>query len=1035
MSENLNPIVLEVEEVRVVNAVSPTVDLSRTENGALVSIHDYRGTQTVEILDGPVGPVGPQGHQGESGAETAKAIVEEAISRMEDSIHDAQMIGQTVAGYRDAAAQSASNAALSKDAAALSAQAAEQSNQSSSGYARTAGEQAENAAQSAQASSQSATAADTSASNAAQSATNAGNSASAASQSAQAASQSATNAAQSERNAADSAQDAQDVLDSIPADYSTLSSDVTSLKSAVNQRPIAVKTFVVPAGQSHSSTKDRLLVDIKAGEKYIIVWGNANQAFVNYSDGTSFSRTSSPIEGTAEKDISSIGLYRGAPSEDVTAYIIAYYNPVGYDMYKTLGEVGEHDKYLERLKHVSVGKNLVDNVPNTYFPVYIKAGEKVTWSCQDGEPIVSSTFYVYFYDKDKTQVSYYGSASTDGKVSRTVTPSATTDIYYIRLTIIGSYQWRPLQIEIGDTATDYEAYIPNNLFINDEIKNNDRYLSKSVSFALNSGTSHSSAYDKLKFNIDAGETYGVFVKSSASRSVELYEYNGTTNASKGNILTNTFYLKTSTSGATDLSLFVSSGSKDADFSLIAYRINSIDGVLSSYLSDIPLIDLDSRTVEFTVNANVAHSSLNNQIVLSVNEGEYFYAVATQSSERDNNAIYVRNNSEEVSLGAIGNGVIKRFKAPFNITSFGFYMSSGSEKTTVRFTVFTEKSILAKLTEKTEYDNLYLTKLLNAKRKANPGNYNNQTSPEIFTLAHFSDIHGNSWAMKQVQEFKDAYQTQLDDVICTGDVVSDKIADGTAFWDGNSDGKILICIGNHDSLGSNGWANPVDQQTLYETYIAPYEANWGAEIVNGHSYWYKDYSDKKIRLIAVDATIYDSTEQANQMTWLNTALSGAITNGYAVVGAVHFPPMPANFHKIDGNFTALLHGTAGDMSQFAWHTYHTEILTAVDQFITNGGDFVCWLSGHTHYDLVSYDDRFPKQLFITISCAMPSSLFEEKVRDSKRESGLVLNTVCVDTVRKYVKLLRYGAEWDDCLRHTGTCVIKYDANPPTVMFSN
>lgn len=232
MSENLNPIVLEVEEVRVVNAVSPTVDLGRTETGALVTVHDYRGTQTVEILDGPVGPVGPRGPQGESGAETARAIVEEAISRMEDSIHDAQAIGQTVAGYRDAAAQSASNAALSKDAAVLSAQAAEQSNQSSSGYARTAGEQAENAARSAQDASQSATAADTSARNAAQSETNAGNSASAASQSAQAASQSASNAATSEQNAADSAQDAHDVLDSIPADYSTLSSDVTDLKSA-----------------------------------------------------------------------------------------------------------------------------------------------------------------------------------------------------------------------------------------------------------------------------------------------------------------------------------------------------------------------------------------------------------------------------------------------------------------------------------------------------------------------------------------------------------------------------------------------------------------------------------------------------------------------------------------------------------------------------------------------------------------------------------------------------------------------------------
>lgn len=63
------------------------------------------------------------------------------------------------------------------------------------------------------------------------------------------------------------------------------------------------------------------------------------------------------------------------------------------------------------------------------------------------------------------------------------------------------------------------------------------------------------------------------------------------------------------------------------------------------------------------------------------------------------------------------------------------------------------------------------------------------------------------------------------------------------------------------------------------------------------------------------------------------------------------------------------------------------------------------------------------------------LAKNRIRDAKMGSGLVMNTVCVDTVRKYVKLIRYGAEWDDCLRYTGTCVIKYDANPPQVMFSN
>ncbi len=329
-------------------------------------------------------------------------------------------------------------------------------------------------------------------------------------------------------------------------------------------------------------------------------------------------------------------------------------------------------------------------------------------------------------------------------------------------------------------------------------------------------------------------------------------------------------------------------------------------------------------------------------------------------------------------------------------------------------------------------NVFRDKLINAKRKANSGNYNNLTTPDVFTLAHFSDIHNSSTAMKRIQAFKTYFANDLDDMICTGDLVADKISDGISFWTSNSDGSILICIGNHDSLGSGGWSDPEGQGTLYSTYIAPFESNWNAQTVSGHSYWYKDYADKKIRLIALDATIFDSTEQTAQMSWFNDALSGALENSYSVVGAIHFPPMPSNYQKIDCNFSALLHGTSTEMDKYAWATNHEAILTAVDTFINNGGNFVCWVSGHTHWDLVSYDDRHPKQLFVTVSCAMASSTFDERTR-STEESTDLLNVLCVDTARKYVKILRYGAEWDDCLRHIGSCIIKYDANPPAVVY--
>jgi len=661
--------------------------------------------------------------------------------------------------------------------------------------------------------------------------------------------------------------------------------------------------------------------------------------------------------------------------------------------------------------------------------IYVGAGKKVTINVVNG-----IDRFFYYTTNDASGFSRALWATEEGAKTLELRP---TEQYIV---ILMHEECPDYMVNLGDRLLPYAPYggevgpfLRGKInTINNNIEAINNIISKSVTFAVAAGSAHSSTIDKLPYNINAGETYGVFVKSNVSRTVELYEYNGGTNVSKGLIATNTFYTITSSEGATELSLYVSSTSTDAVFSLIAYRNNSLDEVMSDFARNFDVSDVGSRTVDFTVNAGSTHSSLSHQIELAVAKDEYFYCVATGVQGR-NTGVFVINDSTAINVGSIADGIVARFKAPIDIEKMGLYLGSGTESASVTFTSFAEKSVLSKLTEKVKYDNQYLVKLLNAKRKANPGYYTSQTSPEIFTLAHFSDIHGNIWAMKKIQEFKDTYKDYLDDVICTGDIVSDKISDGTDFWSSNSDGEILACIGNHDSLGSDGWANPVSQQILYATYIEPYEEKWEAEIVSGHSYWYKDYTDKKIRLIAVDATIYDATEQASQMAWLNEALNGAATNGYAVVGAIHFPPMPADFKKIDSNFTALLHGTAGDMSAFAWHTYHTEILTAVGQFIDNGGDFVCWLSGHTHYDLVSYDDRFPKQLFVTISCAMPSSLCEERIRDD--DSGLVLNTVCIDTVRKYVKLIRYGAEWDDCLRHTGTCVIKYDANPPKVLFSN
>lgn len=58
---------LTPEQLRVVEAVSPTVDAERVEDGVEITVHDLRGTRTVELRDGERGPQGDPGPAGERG--------------------------------------------------------------------------------------------------------------------------------------------------------------------------------------------------------------------------------------------------------------------------------------------------------------------------------------------------------------------------------------------------------------------------------------------------------------------------------------------------------------------------------------------------------------------------------------------------------------------------------------------------------------------------------------------------------------------------------------------------------------------------------------------------------------------------------------------------------------------------------------------------------------------------------------------------------------------------------------------------------
>lgn len=68
VAENGGTVPMDTEQVRVVEAVSPTVDTVRTEDGVEITVHDIRGDQPgVMVYDGPQGERGPAGEKGDKG--------------------------------------------------------------------------------------------------------------------------------------------------------------------------------------------------------------------------------------------------------------------------------------------------------------------------------------------------------------------------------------------------------------------------------------------------------------------------------------------------------------------------------------------------------------------------------------------------------------------------------------------------------------------------------------------------------------------------------------------------------------------------------------------------------------------------------------------------------------------------------------------------------------------------------------------------------------------------------------------------------
>lgn len=296
------------------------------------------------------------------------------------------------------------------------------------------------------------------------------------------------------------------------------------------------------------------------------------------------------------------------------------------------------------------------------------------------------------------------------------------------------------------------------------------------------------------------------------------------------------------------------------------------------------------------------------------------------------------------------------------------------------------------------------------------------------LLHFSDLHGDVECLKRIVEFQQYYGNYIADVWNTGDTVARSFADGLDFYNQiEGANKMITIVGNHDvncdtSITDKKQAVArIDRESAYDMIIGTNVSNWNvvqpADVAENHcTYFYKDY-DKKIRIIALDRFYYNN----EQYLWLIDVLNDAKDKGLAIVIASHIP-----FNNLKGNdyiacsFSDSLEWTFGN-----WEKFDEEVMNAIDNFISSGGEFICLIHGHTHNDTVSLTPNHPNLLNIGVASAghtFNGTSEGERVNNTRSQDNF--NIIAFDTHTKCIKLMKIGNRYNFEMQRKDTMCINY-----------
>ena len=310
----------------------------------------------------------------------------------------------------------------------------------------------------------------------------------------------------------------------------------------------------------------------------------------------------------------------------------------------------------------------------------------------------------------------------------------------------------------------------------------------------------------------------------------------------------------------------------------------------------------------------------------------------------------------------------------------------------------------------------------------------KSAKDTVTLLHFSDIHGDADRTERILKFAADHSDAIDDVLFTGDLVEADWGDDSQWWGTVGAGGVLVTLGNHDYIEQGG---DFDQSSDYKTMDEAYDryfggfSSWGA-VAGGtkRTYWYKDYASSSkyggngVRLIGLDLVLEwgVAPEDSAQYLWFQQTLASARTAGRSVVIAEHFPAFNQAPLEDAGPWYHVDYAY-GQKSRWKVASHWPD---AVEAFVDAGGEFVCWLAGHTHSDLLSVNSEYPSQMFVVIDTGNPgkASPFSDTARAADTPTQDCFNVIGIDTRLKTIRIVRIGASENMRMQRKKALCINY-----------